>query len=643
MRTLNRFSLLCFLFWWIFIPVQSSTATTGFSEMTHGLSEHDRQAIQALLPLEEQAILRASNAGRNDYFGSSVAVEGDTVVIGSPGAEGPMGTPINTGAAYVFTRDGTGWREETIIRTSEPWSGDSFGIAVDISGNTIIVGAHTKGINGFVQAGAAFIFEREGDVWIEKALLRADDPRNEDYFGWSVAIFGDIAVVGISRDDGPLKNSVNIGGAYIYARENGTWVKQTILRASNAEAGDEFGWSVAINGTTILVGAIYEDGINNTLGASGAAYVFVWNGMDWSEQAILRSSNPGTTDQFGYSVAIDENTAVVGMNYNVNPDKVSVFVRDNSNWSEQAILSRSVTSSSNRFGQSISISGNRVVVSSASDHTIASYAGAIYIYVREGTTWTQQSILYSSNLEPNDSFGWSTALSDDLLVVGARWEDGPENTIQNTGAAYLFEPQISNQAPLALAGADQSVTTLSTVTLNGSGTDPDNDELNYGWSQTGGPAVILNNPITTTTTFMAPDDPAVLSFTLTLTDTFGLTATDEVVITVENQAPTAYAGEDQIVKTKQQVFLAGNGNDPDNDELSYLWVQTHGVNVALDDATSSTPSLITPDQPTSLIFQLIITDDFGATATDSVMIDVTNYRVFLPVVYETCELPYVCR
>ena len=199
---------------------------------------------------------------------------------------------------------------------------------------------------------------------------------------------------------------------------------------------------------------------------------------------------------------------------------------------------------------------------------------------------------------------------------------------------------VNNQPPVAESGPDQSVSTLITVTLDGSASrDPDGDlPLAYLWIQIGGPMVTLNDPTAVNPTFTAPGDPGMLTFTLSIIDSLGLaSAPDAVTITVNNQPPVADAGPDQVVSMLTLVTLNGSfSSDPDDDlPLSYLWVQTSGPTVTLNDPTAATPTFAAPSSPAILTFTLTITDSLGLTSVvDQVTITVQGTRVYLPAIWK---------
>jgi hypothetical protein len=298
----------------------------------------------------QQAYLKASNTGTGDYFGNSVAVTGETVVVGAPyedsnatGVNGNQGdnSVLDSGAAYVFVRTVGVWVQQAYLKASNTGSGDSFGLFVAISGDTVVVGApfeasNATGVNGnqgdnsALDSGAVYVFVRTGGVWVQQAYLKASNTGAGDRFGFSVAISGDTVVVGAYSEASNAtgvngyqgdNSALDSGAVYVFVRTGGVWAQQAYLKASNTGAGDWFGFSVAIFGDTVVVGAYSEasnaTGVNGNQGDnsaldSGAVYVFVRTGGVWVQQAYLKASNTGAGDEFGYCVAIFGDTVVVG-------------------------------------------------------------------------------------------------------------------------------------------------------------------------------------------------------------------------------------------------------------------------------------------------------------------------------------------
>ncbi len=438
-------------------------------------------------PIAQQAYLKASNTGEDDHFGISVAISGDTVVVGAAGEDsaatgvngdgGNDGAP-DSGAAYVFVRTGAQWSQQAYLKASNTGAGDEFGFSVAISGDIVVVGARyedsaSTGINedggndGAPDSGAAYVFVRTGAQWSQQAYLKAGNAGSEDLFGFSVGVSGNTVVVGAYQEDGSSlvvngpynDNFSNSGAAYVFVRTGAQWSQQAYLKASNAEVDDRFGYSVGISGDTIVAGAWAEDslamGVNGFQGngtpESGAAYVFVRTGAQWSQQAYLKAHNTGVLDHFGMSVAVSGDTVVVGAtgessnSTGVNGDggnndavfagAAYVFARVGTQWSQQAYLKASNTDSDDMFGRSVAVSGDIIVVGAADEDSGATgingngsddsvfNSGAAYVFVRTGTQWNQQAYLKASNPDFFDVFGFAVGVSDDTVVVGAFLEE----------------------------------------------------------------------------------------------------------------------------------------------------------------------------------------------------------------------------
>lgn len=469
----------------------------------------------------QQAYLKASNTGAGDKFGNSVAISGDTVVVGANG-EGSSATGVdgnqadnsapNSGAAYVFVRNGETWSQQAYLKASNSGPNDGFGQSLAISNDTVVVGApyeasNATGLNGnqadnsASNSGAAYIFSRSGTVWSQQAYVKASNTGGGtpgDFFGSAVAVSGTTVVVGAYQEDSSAtgvngnqtnNNAANSGAAYVFVNSGDVWSQQAYLKASNTQGNDWFGMSVAVSADTVLVGAPNEGsmatGVNgnqadNSAAFAGAAYVFVRSGVVWSQQAYLKASNTGMGDNFGYSLAISGDTAVIGaiaeasnatgINGNQTNNSASiagaayVFVRNAGGiWSQQAYVKASNTGANDRFGNSVAISNDSVVIGAAGEASNATGidgnqadnsavdAGAAYIIQRNaGGSWSQQAYVKGTNTEGTaspDTFGTSVAVSGDTVVVGAYKESSnaigvngnqTSNEASESGAAYVF-------------------------------------------------------------------------------------------------------------------------------------------------------------------------------------------------------------
>ena len=515
--------------------------------------------LQAQTPVQAlQAYLKSSNTGVDDYLGFSVAVSGDTAVLGAFGEDSsttgvnskPNEGSLDSGAAYVFVRNGTNWTQQAYLKASNPGVDDNFGWSVAVSGDTVVIGAQnedssTTGINSIPNnyasnSGAAYVFVRSGTNWTQQAYLKASNTGAQDAFGVSVAVSGDTVVVGASGDASSTTgvNSISnegasdSGAAYVFVRSGTNWTQQAYLKASNTGTADEFGWSVAVSGDTVVVGAKREDsgttGVNSTpsenLFDAGAAYVFVRNGTNWTEQAYLKASNTGKDDEFGYSVAVSGDTVVVGAHWEDTHDDwdrrsgaAYVFKRSGTTWTEQAFLKGSLSGAGDEFGHSVAVSGDTVAVGP-------------YLFMQDGTTWREQAFLIVGKPGSADYFRSSVAMSGRTVVVGAYADASsttgvnsiPNEAAYDSGAAYIYAPP--GQAPTITSAATATATVGQSFTYN---ITASNSPTTYGAANlptglsvntsTGMISGTPTTPSTTTITLSAHSEVGTGTQTLTLT------------------------------------------------------------------------------------------------------------------------------
>jgi hypothetical protein len=377
--------------------------------------------------LERQKLL-ASDGNATDVFGYSVSISGDYAIVGAYGDDGYKGS------AYIFRWDGTNWSQQAKLTASDGAAWDLFGCSVSISGDYAIVGAY--GDNGY--KGSAYIFKRDGTSWSQQAKLLASDGAANDYFGVSVSISGDYAIVGAYYDDGK-------GSAYIFKRDGASWSQQAKKTASDGVASDYFGYSVSISGDYAIVGA-YGDEDNGNL--SGSAYIFKRDGTSWSQQAKMTASDGAAGDNFGYSVSISGDYAIVGAylddDKGADSGSAYIFKRDGTSWSQQAKLLAADGNASDNFGWSVSISGDLAIV--GAHQYYSGGTGKAYIFRRDGTNWSEQQKLTASDGAAEDDFGFSVSISSDYAIVGAAADDDNGN---NSGSAYVFKEVVCPAADLS--------------------------------------------------------------------------------------------------------------------------------------------------------------------------------------------------
>ena len=309
----------------------------------------------------QQAKLDASDAAALDQFGRSVAISGDTMVVGAT-FDDDSGDA--SGSAYVFTRSGGSWSQQAKLTASDAAALDNFGRSVAISGDTVTVGANGDD-DGGSGSGSAYVFTRSGGNWSQQAKLTATDAAAGDQFGGSVAISGDTVAAGASLDDDCGTDS---GSVYVFTRSGSSWIQQAKLTATDGAASDQFGASVAIFGDTVVAGASLDDDGGTS---SGSAYVFTRSGGNWSQQVKLFAFDGAAGDQFGISVAISGDTVVVGAygddDGGIDSGSAYVFTRGVSSWFLSAKLGASDAAVDDQFGRSVAISGDTVVVGALFD------------------------------------------------------------------------------------------------------------------------------------------------------------------------------------------------------------------------------------------------------------------------------------
>lgn len=474
-----------------------------------------------------QAYLKASNIDFGDSFGERIAISGDgnTLVVGAPfegsdsATDQTNNSAFNSGAAYVFTRNGSDWIQQAYLKAPNIGGSDRFGfsVAINANGTTIAVGAILEDSNSAsdpsdnntFNSGAVYIYTYDGTAWGFESYLKASDIDSNDQFGYSVSLdaSGNRLAVGVLYEDSdgnppddlvagneggtmetfdvpepsaPNNNLSNSGAVYVFARTGTTWAEQAFLKASNPGANDQFGQNVVFSddGNTLAVGTTNEDSnsisdpSNNDASNSGAVYIFTYDGSAWTEEAYLKPDIIGSDDNFGNSIAlsVDGNTMAIGA-FLENSGNVSdpndssmfdagaayIFTRNNAVWTQEAYIKAPIIGSADFFGQSVSLSddSNTLAVgatgedsNSATDpaNNFSSSSGAVYIFKRNGTTWSQGEYLKAFVIGGDDRFGFAVSISADgtLLAVGAPAEDSDSaadpnnNSAGNSGAAYVL-------------------------------------------------------------------------------------------------------------------------------------------------------------------------------------------------------------
>ncbi|MBS0195559.1 MAG: hypothetical protein JSR77_02270 [Planctomycetes bacterium] len=400
----------------------------------------------------QQAQLIAAGGAGGDLFGQAIAISGETIVVGASGAD--VGVNSNQGSVYVFTRTGGVWSQQAQLINSDGATSDNLGGAVAIDADTVVVGAPGKDLGGAGNQGQAYVFTRSGAAWTQQQRFTVPDGAVSDVFGSAVAVFGDTFVAGAPADDVGL--NTNQGSVWVFSRIGSVWIGPDFQGlATGGATGDQFGVSVAISGDTAIVGAFHDNvGLNLD---QGSAYVFVRTGASWTQQAQFIAAGGGANDLFGFSVAISGDTAVVGAYHDdvgVNTDQGSayVFVRSGATWTQQAQLFATGGAAGDEFGISVAISGDTALIGAHADDVGANAGqGSAYVFTRSGTTWTQQAQLIATGGAAGDAFGIAVALEDDTAVVGAWQDDVGTNNFEGSAVVFVRSGTAWSQQALLTA------------------------------------------------------------------------------------------------------------------------------------------------------------------------------------------------
>jgi FG-GAP repeat len=381
--------------------------------------------------------LLSSDGDISENLGASVAVDGDTAVVGAPRENN------DRGAVYVFTRQGDSWVQAAKLTASDNADGDSLGRSVAIEGDTIVAGAPGDDFGTSSGRGSVYTFARTGGNRFQTAKLVASDGAADDLLGTSVAIDGNTIVAGAQLDD--VGGYTNQGSAYTFARTGGQRAETAKLTASDGPDGDavdQFGSSVAIDGNTIVAGAPYAD-LAGDFG-QGAAYTFARTGGDRNQTARLTASDGAAYDSLGFSVAIEGDTIVAGASSDDvggDPDRGSAytFARSGGNRTQTAKLTASDGAGDEKLGQSVAIDGDTIVAAAPFDDLGAdANQGSAYTFARTGGNRTQTAKLTVSDGAEDDQFGRSVAIEGDTIVAGAPNDDVSADADQ--GSAWVFFP-----------------------------------------------------------------------------------------------------------------------------------------------------------------------------------------------------------
>ncbi|MEM1132819.1 MAG: hypothetical protein AAGH53_07775 [Pseudomonadota bacterium] len=314
----------------------------------------------------------------------------------------------------------------------EPKPNDFFGFSVAFSDDRLLVGAQGSASEGLSEY--ATVFVKKGDNWLSEAVLSAADGAAGDNFGGAVAIGADIAVIGARRHDAAEEDA---GAVYLFARRGSDWQQLTKLTAANAATGDEFGYSIAIDDDTVAIGAPRNDSVADD---AGVVYIFENTNGQWNQTAVLSAPDGAAGDVFGISLSLSDGRLLVGADLTdqggENAGSAYIFHREAGDWQFKTKLTASDAAAGDLFGIRVHLHGDLALIGAARDNQRAENAGATYLFRRTDREWQQEAKLTPPDGAANDRFGTRVAISGDTLAVGSILHDA---RVTDAGAVYLYQ------------------------------------------------------------------------------------------------------------------------------------------------------------------------------------------------------------
>jgi hypothetical protein len=358
------------------------------------------------------------------HLGSAVSVYADRILTGAPFDEG---LHVKSGTVFVHEYDGLDWNQSSTMIPLDGPANNRFGTAVSLDQSRALIGAKDAAIWGR-ESGAAYVFEFDGNQWQQQHILIPDDGGILDHFGVAVFLSGDRAFVG---------SDIGSGSVYVFEFDGLNWNQTHKLFSADASPVSGFGRSVRVDGNRMLVGA-YAD--NHAGIASGAAYVFDFDGLNWSQSQKIGPDDGAFDDRFGWAVSLVGDSAFVGSFMDDDDGTFSgsvyVFTYDGFTWTATQKLTASDAAAGDQFGISLSVDGDVLVVGADKDNDLGGNSGSVYVYQNDGLIWQEMQKLTAIDGGSNDQFGYSVDVENNRILVGAYRADG---ALVNSGGAYVFD------------------------------------------------------------------------------------------------------------------------------------------------------------------------------------------------------------
>lgn len=384
----------------------------------------------------EEARLGAPIPGSGTSQGTSVAIDGTTAVVGAPWSGFGQG-----GTATVYVQSAGLWSAQATLVANDGANGNEFGTSVALDGNTIAVGAAVASVNSQIGAGAVYVFTRAGSTWTLQQKLIASDVLQNAQFGQSVTISGDTLAVGAPNQN-LLPNYPGAGATYVFTRTGGAWSQQARLVPGGNMYGARSGSAVALEGDSLLIGARTWTQQSPLVLSPGAVFEFARVGSTWTEVAGLYALDPTQSKHLGSSISLDGNRALVGAPGDTPPGHLPygsayVFVRSGGGWVQEQKLQGVGIDDQDYFGTSVGLEGvNAIIGAINANSSAAAGSGSVRWFKRSGSTWTEQPDVFGSATTNGDKLGQAVGISGELVIGGANYADSLQGS--QTGEAYIW-------------------------------------------------------------------------------------------------------------------------------------------------------------------------------------------------------------
>ncbi|MCF2859493.1 FG-GAP repeat protein [Pseudoalteromonas sp. SMS1] len=379
----------------------------------------------------------------DDQFAFSVAIDGTTALIGAHKTDAQQ--IKDSGAAYIFSLKPNGWQQQAKLVANPAYANDTVGGNVALRNQFAMLGVIKRDDKG-KDAGAVVAFKHHGESWSQTQIITAHDAKAGDAFGQSIALTERFLVIGAPHSDSPHRDS---GSAYVFERNKDTWQFKTKLSANDGAEGDLFGISVAIDNNTILVGADLHDEIAEQ---AGAVYAYVFDGKQWHQQAKLVAKDGADTDIFGVRVALVGDTALISARRDdiegvgIDAGSAYVFERSNGKWSQAQKLLAPDGQADDRFARGVALTEDTALISAMHHDANGQNAGALYVFKKHLGQWHYTSKIVAPDGSPEDRFGWNIAVSDQTAIVATPHRD---DNGSGSGAAYILDLSVPNAQRVA--------------------------------------------------------------------------------------------------------------------------------------------------------------------------------------------------